>query len=578
MTAITSLAQQSYNFGLFPDNNTLDSLCEMKTKNRIDNNIVWSCAELTSLDVNITFRSSEYKLSKRDQEIWELSSFTPIVIKSKSGIQTLKPKVMERVSLKTMGFKSLEQAKKSKIVVTFTKSGIPDTMYVGVTPPDRRPKFTAPSITNLTNNSRFVCRGKCYNFKASVPKGYPESEYIFDWYIDGEHMSGRHDCWFQTYSRTNWEDGDHKIECSVKLKDNKSLPSPKGVYSLTQISAEECREKGIIVYPYWGTDCADENSIPDYKYSDICEWGSFTLKPIEDIAHFYMEVVNRKIVERTITNDPNLKDFQIIHRSVADSVDFKFFDLPLNIKVESVEPYEEHTIYFRFINDTVNFSTVPYINPSVLLTPSQSEICENAFDEGNVRLVATASGFLPNSALYYWQYSKTKDGEYKEVKAPQFRNFIPEKAGFYKVLVTDGVFSCTSEPVEVLSKNSDCQKVEIIVNGNKWACEGGYAEMYSSLRGNNYTYRWLTGPENIEAEDIISYLDPIKGATSELFNAPPSKEGEAYYLAVTKDEKEVLSKPVVIRKLSPLTGSEIVVIKTAPEFQIHKERRLRLRL
>ncbi len=562
--AVCSFAQQNY-FGLFPGDSGSDSISEMRAKNRIDNNIVWSCADLTTLDQSITFRTSEYRLSKRDQSIMELSSFTPIVIKSKAGIQTLKPRVMERVSLKSMGFKSLDQAKKSKITVTFAKSGAPDTMYVGITPPDRRPKFTAPSITNLTSNSRFVCRGKCYNFKASVPKGYPESEYIFDWYIDGEKMTGRHDCWFQTYSRTNWDDGEHRIEVTVKLKDNKSLPSPKGIYALTQISAEECREKGITVYPYWGTDCADENSIPDYRYSEICEWGSFTLKPIEDIAHFYMEVVNRKISERTITNDPNLKDFQIIYRSVADSVDFKFFDLPLNIKVESTEPYEEHTIYFRFQNDTVNFSTVPYINPSVQLSPKQSEICENAFDEGSVRLMATASGFLPNSALYHWLYSKTREGDYKEVEAPQFRNFIPEKAGFYKVHVTDGVFSCESEPVEVLSKNSGCQKVEIILNGNPWACDGGYTEISSSLKGNQYTYQWLVGPENLDIDNLVSHLQPIAGATSETFNAPPSKDGEAYYLAVTKDEKEVVSKPLAIRKLSPLTGNEIVVVKTAPE-------------
>ena len=61
--------------------------------------------------------------------------------------------------------------------------------------------------------------------------------------------------------------------------------------------------------------------------------------------------------------------------------------------------------------------------------------------------------FMPGTAHYVWMYSKEKDGVYEELKAPHVRNFVPSRAGFYKVKATDRVYSCESSLAHCLQQD-----------------------------------------------------------------------------------------------------------------------------
>ena len=112
-----------------------------------------------------------------------------------------------------------------------------------------------------------------------------------------------------------------------------------------------------------------------------------------------------------------------------------------------------------------------------------------AFDAEKIELTAKATGFMPGTTQYIWMYSKEKDGVYEELKAPQVRNFVPSRAGFYKVKATDRVYSCESEPVEAGLKTTDCQPVEIICTDRDYVCKDSKTILKSSLIGNEYKYK-----------------------------------------------------------------------------------------
>lgn len=537
-------------YGLFETPSTTDSMALMKSR-KSDENITWFCPK-TKIKHKIQLRRSRYKLSKEDQAMHELSEPVSVVVASPFSVV----KMTKALSFEEMGFPTADWLEDAVITLTFKRSGAPDTLYVGMPAPEKeRP---APKIVEENGQSMFVCRGECRNFRASVPKGLPESNLIYNWYIDGELMTGRHDRWFESYSRTNYDDGEHIISCDVRVGEN-GKPSPRAEYKVVQQTTDKC-VKSVRAVPYWGVECANESDPSDFRWNDICEWGSFSWIPIENYSHFYLEVINRKILKKKITNDPAIKNFQLVEDSEADD-EYKFFDLPLNVKAYAEEPFEGQTIYFRFIGDTVHFTTIPYIRPYVEVSPTYIDICENAFDAEKIELTAQATGFLPGTVHYVWMYSKEKDGVYEELKVPQVRNFVPSRAGFYKVKATDRVYSCESEPVEAGLKTTDCQPVEIICTGNDYVCKGTTTILKSSLEGNSYKYKWFVG--KMSATDVEE-LKEIAGETSSTLQAGANKEDEGYFLQVEKDQRKILSYPFHVRKLATINGNVTLDLQMFP--------------
>ncbi len=538
-------------YGLFETPSTTDSMAVMKSR-KSDENIVWLCKK-TKITHKIQLRRSRYKLAKEDQAMHELSEPVTVVVASPFSVM----KMSKALSFKDMGFPTEDWLENAKITLTFKRSGAPDTLYVGMPAPEKqRP---APSIVEENGKSMFLCRGECRNFRASVPKDVPESNLIYNWYIDGELMTGRNDRWFETYSRTNFEDGEHIISCDVRNGEN-GTPSPRAEYKIVQSTSKENCVRSIRAIPYWGVECANEQDPSDFRWNENCEWGSFSLIPIENYSHFFLEAINRKVVAKKITNDPAIKNFQLVEDSEIDD-EYKFFDLPLNIKAYAEEPFEGQTIYFRFIGDTVHFTTIPYIRPYVEVGPTYIDICENAFDAEKLELTAKATGFLPGTAHYVWMYSKEKDGIYNEVNAPHVRNFVPSRAGFYKVKATDRVFSCESEPVEVGLKTTDCQPVEIVCTDKDYVCKGTKTTLQSSLIGSQYKYKWYEGP--LDATEIDE-LREVPGATGPSFEAPANKNDEGYFLTVEKDSRVILSYPFHVRKLATMNGNATVDLQMFP--------------
>ncbi len=537
-------------YGLFETPSTTDSMAVMKTR-KSDENITWFCPR-TKITHKIQLRRSRYKLSKEDQSMHELSEPVNVVVSSPFAVV----RMTKAMTFKDMGFPTEDWLEEQYITLTFKRSGAPDTLYVGMPAPEKeRP---APQIVEENGKSMFLCRGECRSFRASVPKGMPESNLIYNWYIDGELMTGRNDRWFETYSRTKYDDGEHIISCDVRVGEN-GKPSPRAEYKLVQSTKENCI-KSVRAIPYWGVECANESDPSDFRWNDICEWGSFSWIPIESYSHFYLEAINRKVVKKVVTNDTAIKNFQLVEDSEVDD-EYKFFDLPLNVKAYAEEPYEGQTVYFRFIGDTIHFTTIPYIHPFVEVNPTYIDICENAFDGEKVELTAKASGFMPGTVQYVWLYSKERDGVYEEVKAPHVRNFVPSRAGFYKVKATDRVYSCESEPVEAGLKNTDCQPVEIICDGNDYVCKGTTTILKSSLVGNEYKYKWYVG--RMDATDVDD-LREIPDATSYSLQAKANAEDEGYFIQVEKDHRTILSYPFHVRKLATINGHMTIDLQTFP--------------
>lgn len=538
-------------YGLFETPSTTDSMAIMKTR-KSDENITWLCKK-TKITHKIHLRRSRYKLSKEDQSMHELSEPVNVVVASPFSVM----RMTKPTSFKDMGFPTEEWLDGATITLTFKRSGAPDTLYVGMPAPEKqRP---APQIVEENGKSMFLCRGECRSFRASVPKGLPESNLIYNWYIDNELMTGRNDRWFETYSRANIEDGEHIISCDVRVGEN-GTPSPRAEYKIVQSTSKENCMKSVRAFPYWGVECANETDPSDFRWNETCEWGSFSWIPIENYSHFYLEAINRKVVAKKITNDPAIKNFQLVEDSEVDD-EYKFFDLPLNVKAYAEEPFEGQTIYFRFIGDTVHFTTIPYIRPQVEVSPTYIDICENAFDAEKLELTAKATGFMPGTAHYVWMYSKEKDGVYEELKAPHVRNFVPSRAGFYKVKATDRVYSCESEPVEAGLKTTDCQPVEIICTGQDYVCKGTTTILKSSLEGSAYKYKWYVG--RMDAQNVED-LREIQGETSSTLQAGANKEDEGYFLEVEKDGLTILSYPFHVRKLATINGNVTLDLQMFP--------------
>lgn len=548
-TAFASEMHAAY-YGLFETPATTDSMAVMKSR-KSDENITWFCPK-TKIKHKIQLRRSRYKLSREDQSMHELSEPVTVVVASPFSVV----KMTRALSFEEMGFPTADWLEDATITLTFKRSGAPDTLYVGMPAPEKeRP---APQIVEENGKSMFVCRGECRNFRASVPKGLPESNLIYNWYIDGELMTGRYDRWFETYSRTKYDDGEHIISCDVRVGEN-GKPSPRAEYKIVQSTNDKC-EKSVRAIPYWGVECANESDPSDFRWNDVCEWGSFSWIPIESYSHFYLEAINRKVVAKKVTNDPSIKGFQLVEDSEVDD-EYKFFDLPLNVKAYAEEPFEGQTIYFRFIGDTIYFTTIPYIHPYVEVNPTYIDICENAFDAEKIELTAKATGFMPGTTQYIWMYSKEKDGVYEELKVPFSRKFVPTRAGFYKVKATDKVYSCESEPVEAGLKTTDCQPVEIVCVGNDYVCKGTTTMLKSSLEGNEYKYKWYVG--RLDATDVED-LKEIPDATSATYHAGASKEGEGYFIQVEKDQSKILSYPFHVRKLATINGNVTVDLQMFP--------------
>lgn len=550
LAIVMSPAHAAY-YGLFETPSTTDSMAIMKSR-KSDENITWLCKK-TKIKHKIQLRRSRYKLSKEDQSMHELSEPVTVVVASPFSVV----KMTKAMSFEEMGFPTADWLEDATITLTFKRSGAPDTLYVGMPAPEKeRP---APKIVEENGKSMFVCRGECRNFRASVPKGLPESNLIYNWYIDGELMTGRYDRWFETYSRTKYDDGEHIISCDVRVGEN-GKPSPRAEYKIVQSTSNENCVKSVRAVPYWGVECANESDPSDFRWNETCEWGSFSWIPIENYSHFYLEAINRKVVAKKVTNDPAIKNFQLVEDSEIDD-EYKFFDLPLNVKAYAEEPFEGQTIYFRFIGDTIHFTTTPYIRPFVELSPTYIDICENAFDAEKIELTAQASGFLPGTVQYVWMYSKEKDGVYEELKAPHVRNFVPSRAGFYKVKATDRVYSCESEAVEAGLKNTDCQPVEIICTDRDYVCKDSKTILKSSLVGDEYKYKWYVG--RMDATDVED-LHEVPNETSATLQAGANVEGEGYFLQVEKDRRTILSYPFHVRKLATMNGNVSLDLQMFP--------------
>ena len=183
------------------------------------------------------------------------------------------------------------------------------------------------------------------------------------------------------------------------------------------------------------------------------------------------------------------------------------------------------------------------------------------FDTEKIELTAQSSGFMPGTVHYVWMYSKEKDGVYEELKAPQVRNFVPSRAGFYKVKATDRVYSCESEPVEAGLKTTDCQPVEIICTDRDYVCKDSKTILKSSLIGNEYKYKWYVG--RLDATDVED-LREVPGETSSTLQASANAEDEGYFLQVEKDRRTILSYPFHVRKLATMNGNVSLDLQMFP--------------
>lgn len=538
-------------YGLFPDPLVNVAFSQMKGDEDGSRIVEWSLEDCLPL-TKIVLKRSDYKLSVNDQKHKDLTHVISIPCVTPHKVFTLnKP-----TSFKEMGFLFEKDLKGKKASLTFKRNGKPDSLFIGVEPVLGQVKFAPPTIKLRSGNDIFFCRGELHSFVASVPEGFRSDEVKYNWYVDGEKMTGRHDRWFDTYSRTNWADGEHYVQCEVYL--DGEAPSPKGTFNVVQLPGANC-EFSVKAIPYWGAECEDDTSGADLRYNYKSEWGSFVITPMEEYVHFYLEVINRKVSSFTVTNDEAIPNFKLINKSEADQ-DFMFFSLPVNMKAQAKEPYTTHKVYFRFEGDNINYSMTPYAFPEVTASPDTVEICENSFIMGEpVTLNAEQVGLAKDTYGFQWYYSTEINGKYEPVENATSKVFTPYRVGYYKAEVSDGVFSAMSAPVVVKRKTDHCVSVEIIgERGIDYVCAKSKLYLHSSISGSNYTYQWKVGKLD------GSELKNINGATNAEYVAAANKKGEAYFLEVKYAGQVVLSKPFVVREIAKLPASKNLEITALP--------------
>lgn len=556
---VGNLSAQSY-YGLFPSKEASDALRKMKTKDET-NVIHWICDESVTKGTTIQLRNSDSELSSYNQEIPELSSEVAIPCKTPNREFRLRTST----SFRDMGLSLCDTIKKLNIWLTFKPSGAPDTLFVGVRPSHRH-MFTFPKPKIVFHSEKIdysgkFAKGSAISFEAEPPLGVNSDLLQWEWYVDGEHMTGRNDRWFETYSRTKWKDGDHTIGCRYKKRGGVRY-SPMSEITITQ---QTTSDKSVRAIPYWGADCTDEENLDstNFCYNKEARWGSFVLHPLEDYVHFYMEFMNEDIQTSSITNTAKVSNFELLEASPAD-IDYKFFFLPTNCKGHAREPYGPVTIYFRIQGTNINYSLIPYIKPKTKITPESVEICENSFESASENSVFTAvtEGF-PNRYRCQWYYSRTKDGRYIPVENKDNEKFIPSRTGYYKVVATDGVFSATSEPVIVKQRTESCLSAEILSKDNKdFICANGTLELKASLINPAYTYQWKIG--SMEGDNLRN----ISGATGSMFYGSANKPGEAYFVEIRYGSRSVLSSPFHIKTLGKLKASSSSLVTEASPLQV----------
>lgn len=551
---------QNY-YGLFPSKEASNTVRKMKTIDE-SNVIYWQCDGSVTTATTIELRTAESELSVYNQGIPELSTETPVACLTPNR----EFKLRKPTSFRDMGLSLCDTINKLNIWLTFKSNGEPDTLFVGVRPSKRHMfSFPTPKIIyhsdNVTNNGKFV-KGAAISFEAESPEGINGNYLEWEWYVDGELMTGRSDRWFETYSRTKWADGKHTIGCRYKKKNGKRF-SEMGTIDIWQV---QTTNKNIRAVPYWGADCTDEENLDstNFCYNKESRWGSFVLHPLEDYVHFYMEFLNEDIQTSTITNTAKVSNFELLEASPADR-DYKFFFLPTNCKGHAREPYSPVTIYFRLQGKNINYSLIPYIKPMAIVSPDSVEICENSFEAASEKSIftVTASGFPNKNYQRIWYYSKTKKGNYQQVAKTVDSTFIPDHTGYYKVMVTDGVFSTMSEPVLVKQRNTDCLSAEIYTkDGRDYTCENGTLELNVSLTSSVYTYQWKIG--NTDGTNLHN----IAGATGTMFYGSANKPNESYFVEVRYGSRSVLSNPFHIHQLARLNASTASLVTEASPTQV----------
>lgn len=454
-------------------------------------------------------------------------------------------------SLKSMGI-ARGMLIKYPITLVFDEFQKPYALYIGET--KKRIVPAAPSIIRKSGSDVFFCRGELHSFEASLPKDVPESEAYYRWYIDDVEMTGRNDRWFDTYSRTTWEDGEHFISCDVSVGKN-GPRSKKGTYKIIQLPGTDC-SFSIKAFPYWGADCESDYASSDFRYNEKAQWGSFVVSPIEEYVHYYMEVINKKILTSTITNDKHITDFELVNKSEAD-VDYAFFLLPVNLKIHAKEPYMPRTVYFKIEGTNINFSMIPYITPTISVTPDSASVCEHSFSDETVEeaLYCNAKGFADDEYSCQWFYSKKEDGTYLPVKDQTEKKFIPKRVGYYKAFATDGVFDVWSKPIHVGRRMDNCISVMIKSATNEdYCCKNGSLKLSAFPMGENYKFQWYKG--SVSGEN----LKKIDNATRREYKATASQPGEAYFVLVMKSGEAVMSDPFVVKERPAISNSKLGVV------------------
>lgn len=453
-------------------------------------------------------------------------------------------------SLKSIGIDK-EMLSSAPITLAFDEHDNPHALYIGNV--KRLIVPAAPTIIRKSGSDLFFCRGEVHSFEASLPTDFPEGEAYYRWYIDGVEMTGRNDRWFDTYSRTTWDDGEHIISCDVSIGKN-GIRSKKGTYQIIQLPGTDC-SFSIRAYPYWGADCESDYSSSDFRFNEKEQWGSFLVSPIDDYAHYYMEVINKKILTSTITNDKHITDFDLVNKSEAD-VDYAFFLLPTNLKIHAKEPYTPRTVYFKIEGTNINFSMIPYITPSISVSPDSASICERSFSDESEEeaLYCNATGFADNEYSCSWFYSKTEKGPYHILRDQNDKKLTLKKIGYYKAFATDGVFDAWSKPIHVRKRTDNCISVMIkSATGEDYCCKNGNLKLSAFPMGENYKFQWLKG--NTTGEN----LKKIDNATRREYKASVSKPGEAYFVLVMKNGEGVLSDPFIVKERPSIANSKLEI-------------------
>lgn len=550
-------------YGLFPSSEASDNVRLMRTKDE-SNVIHWKMDNSITTKTQINLKSSDSRLNKYNQAIPELSN--------QLQIPCLTPgrdfKLRGATAFKDMGLSLCDTIGQLDIWLTFKPSGAPDTLFVGRRPSRRHIfDFPTPKIifhSNKTDKWGVFVKGAALSFEAEAPEGINDELLEWEWYEDGEQMTGRNDRWFETYSRTNWKNGPHTISCRYRKKDGQRY-SAIGSVEIQQMTTDA---HSIKVYPYWGADCTDEENqdSTNLHYNETSKWGSFELQPMQEYVHFYMEILNTNLTTQTITNDGSIQNFELLKNDDSGE-EYKFFNLPTTGKAHAKEPYSTATIYFKIDGENINYSLRPYVTPKVSITPDSVDICENSFEAASEMSIFTASsqGLPQGTESYQWYYSHTKNGHYSAVTdVLKSEKYIPDHTGYYKVKVTDGVFSSMSAPVKVRQRTDNCISANIYSkDGKNYTCPNGSAEMHTSLIGPAYSYQWKIGDEE------GNHLKNIDDANSDLFYGAPNRPGEAYFVEVTYGSRKVISQPYRIRELSPLKSlNQIKLLSEAMQKEV----------